>query len=204
MKLNIIIIAIILCLPDVVFSQDIYFKSGINLTNYHYKDKSGDKTEGLNSAIGSSYELGIGLPIVNEWFKYELGVGLDSYNATGGDLSNSYSWNTNYAGIKNTLSFTPSVGELSLGFFVVGAFSTMINGSQVINTSRYELRGHPDFRGLLLQTGLGTSASYNVFKQVFISLQYDFTTSFTLGEMTEEKLSFLNNRALFGIHFNFY
>lgn len=202
MKLKILITATILCLPLLVYGQNIYFKSGINLTNYQFEDINGKKAEGLNSDIGSSYELGIGLPIASEWFKYELGIALDSYNATGGDLSNSYSWNTNYGGIKNTFSYSPSVGELNFGFFAVGALSTMINGTQVMNNSRYELRSHPDFKGLLLQTGLGLSASYNIFNQGFISLQYDFTKSFTLGEKTEDKLSFLNNRVLFGIHFS--
>jgi hypothetical protein len=204
MKLKVLITAVILCLPMFVLGQDIYFKSGLNLTNYQFKDINGKKAEGLISDIGSSYEIGFGLPLPNEWFKYELGIALDSYNSTGGDFSNSYSWNTNYGGIKNTLSFLPTEGEFNYSFFAVGAASTIINGNQVINTSRYELTSHPDFKGILLQTGLGLSASYNIFNQGFISLQYDFTKSFKVGEKTVEKLSFLNNRILLGIHFNFY
>ena len=146
--------------------------------------------------------MGLGIPLGSDWFKYELGIALDAYNARGGDFSNSYSWDTNYGGIKNTLSIFPTAGDFNFGIYALGALSTMINGTQVLNTSSYELRGHPDFKGLLLQTGAGASASYNIFSQGSISLQYDFTKSFKIGEKTAEKLSFLNNRILFGIHIN--
>jgi hypothetical protein len=183
------------------YAQTVYFKTGINNTAYDFKDQNGEKVSGLVPGVGSSFEMGIGLPLAEEWFKYELGLSLDSYNATGGDLNNNYSWNTNYGGVKNTITFFPTSGEFNLGILAVAGASTIFNGSQVINNSRYELRNNPEFKGLLLQAGLGLSLSYNIFNQGFLSLQYDYSKSFRVGEQTDEKLSYLNNRILFGIHF---
>lgn len=201
MKLKVLITALILYFPVFVFGQDIYIKSGINFTHYQFKDINGRIVEGLISDIGSSYEMGLKLPLVRKSFKYELGIALDSYNSTGGDLNNNYSWNTNYGGIKNTFSYSPTVSQFNLDFFAISAASTIINGNQVINTSRYRLKGHPDFSGILLQTGFGLSTSYNIFSRGLISLQYDFSKSFKIGKRKDEKLSFLVNRIMVGIYF---
>ncbi len=183
------------------FAQSIYFKTGLNQTNYSFKDQSGEKVTGFIPDIGSSFELGVGLPFAQDWFKYELGLSFDSYNSTGGDVNNNYSWSTNYGGVKNTLSFFPTTGELSLGILALAGASKIFGGTQVLNNSRYDLKNHPEFNGILFQAGLGLSLSYNIFKQGFLSLQYDYSKSFRAGEKTEEKLSYLNNRILFGIHF---
>ena len=185
------------------FSQNIYLKTGLNQTTYDFKDQNGEKVSGLFPGMGSSFDLGVGLPFAQDWLRYDLGLSLDSYNATGGDLSNNYSWNTNYGGIKNTVSFIPTTGDLSLGVLGLLGVSKILNGSQTLNNARYDLRTNPEFNGVFFQAGLGLSLSYNIFNQGFLSLQYDYTKSFRVGERTDEKLSYINNRILFGIHFQF-
>lgn len=183
------------------YAQTVYFKTGINNTAYDFKDQNGEKVSGLVPGIGSSFDLGVGLPFAQDWFKYELGLSLDSYNATGGDQSNNYSWNTNYGGIKNTISFIPTTGDLGIGVLGLIGASKIFNGSQTLNNARYDLKNHPEFDGIFFQAGLGLSVSYNIFNQGFLSLQYDYSKSFRAGQLSEEKLSYLNNRILFGIHF---
>ena len=98
------------------FSQNVYFKTGINQTKYGFKDQNGEKVSGLVPGVGSSFDLGIGLPFAQDWFKYELGLTLDSYNATGGDQNNNYTWNTNYGGVKNTISSLSSTRKSTSPF----------------------------------------------------------------------------------------
>lgn len=182
-------------------AQNIYFKTGINSTKYNFKDQKGEKVSGFIPSVGSSFELGISQKFANDWLKYEFGITLDSYNATGGDHNNNYSWDTNYGGIRNTVSFIPTTGDFSLGFLGILGGSTIFNGTQMLNNARYDLKNHPEFDGLFFQAGLGLSISYNVFNKGFLSLQYDYSKSFRTGQRSEEKLSYLNNRILFGIHF---
>lgn len=183
------------------YAQEMYFRSGLNHTTYDFKDQNGLKVNGLQPGLGSSFGLGVGIPLAQEWLKYEFGLSIDSFNATGGDVNNNYSWNTTYGGVKNTLAFFPTSGELSVGVLATLGTMRMLNGSQVINNARYELLKNPEFSGILLQPGLGVSASYNIFNQGYLSLQYDYSRTIRLGQQTEEKLTYLTNRILFGIHF---
>ncbi|AMQ57087.1 hypothetical protein [Algoriphagus sanaruensis] len=201
MKRSLPLFIFILGLTIKSYSQEIFFRTGLNHTSYNFKDQYGLKITGLLPGVGSSYGLGIGVPFAQEWLKYEFGLTVNSFDATGGDVNNNYSWNTTYGGLTNTVAFYPTSGELSVGILATASAMGMINGTQVINNSRYELRKNPEFSGLLVQPGLGVSVLYNIFNQGYISLQYDYSLAFRLGRKTEETLSYLNNRILFGIHF---
>jgi len=201
MRKILILALLILGLSD-GYSQDLFFKTGLNRTSYSFTDQSGEKLDGLSPGIGSSFEIGLGIPFAQEWLKYELGAAINSFNATGGDFNNNYTWNTTYGGINNSISFFPTSGELSIGILGTLGVSTIISGTQSLNNSRFDLKKNPEFSGILIQPGLGLSVGYNIFNQGFLSIQYDFTRSFRLGEESVEKLNYLNNRLLFGVHFN--
>jgi opacity protein-like surface antigen len=83
---------------------------------------------------------------------------------------------------------------------ILGA-SKMITGTQVVNKSRFDLREFEDFSGVFIEGGLGGSASFQVVNQVFLSLSYDYSKSFRVGEQSPDRLRFNNQRIVFGIHF---
>lgn len=183
------------------YSQDVFFKTGVNFTSYHFKDQNGKQIKGLFPGSGTSYEFGVGFPLAKDFLKYELGLSLNAYNATGGDINNNYSWDTNYGGIKNILSFYPTTRDLDIGILGIFGASSIISGTQVINNSRFELKNNPEFKGIFLEAGLGLSLSYDVSRKGFISLSYDYTKNLGVGKNNEEDLSFNNQRILFGVHF---
>lgn len=199
---KILILALLVFGLHNVYSQELFFKTGLNRTSYSFTDQLGEKLDGLSPGIGSSYEIGMGIPLIQGWLKYELGAAINSYNATGGDFNNNYTWNTTYGGINNSISFFPTYGELSIGILGILGVSTIISGTQSLNNSRFDLKKHPEFSGILIQPGLGLSFGYNIFNQGFLSIRYDISKSVQLGEESVEKLQYLNNRLLFGIHFN--
>ena len=183
-------------------AQDLFFKTGVNQTSYDFRDKNGDKLDGLLPELGQSYQVGLGIPLFDYWARYELGLTLDAYNASGGDASNNYHWNTSYGGIQNSLAFFPTSGDLTIGISANLGISKIFNGSQIMNNARYSLRDHPEFNGTILHPGLGLSLAYNILKNGYLSLQYDYARSMRLGDKTEENLSFITNRILFGVHFH--
>jgi hypothetical protein len=81
---------------------------------------------------------------------------------------------------------------------------SIINGNQGLNNSKFDISKHPEFRGILIQPGLGVSMFYRVFEQGLLSFQYDYSTSKTFGKKTAETLTFQNNRILFGVHYQLY
>jgi hypothetical protein len=134
------------------------------------------------------------------WFKNEVSLNLDSFNSFGGDQNNNYSWETTYGGITNTLSFLAHIGEVELGIRGHVGLSGMLSGTQVINSSRFPLKGTADFKGVFAKTGVGASASYPVFQRAFLNLTYNYSKTARLGGTQEEQVRFLSHGFLFGLY----
>jgi len=198
------------------FGQEIFIKTGINSTTYDFRSADGVKLLKFTPGMGNSIEMGMGFPFVPKiakeaepvtersyapnWFKNEVSLNLDSFNSFSGNQNNNYSWETTYGGITNTLSFLAHIGEVELGIRGALGLSGMISGTQVINSSRFPLKGEADFKGLFAKTGLGASASYPVFQRAFLNLTYSYSRSSRLGEPEEEQVRFHSHGFLFGLY----
>ena len=197
-------------------AQEIFIKTGINSTTYDFRSSDGTKLLDFTSGMGNSIEMGMGFPFVPKtkkegapekersyspnWFKNEVSLNLDSFNSFGGDQNNNYSWETTYGGITNTLSFLAHIGEVELGVRGHVGLSGMLSGTQVINSSRFPLKGKEDFKGVFAKTGVGASASYPVFQRAFLNLTYSYSKSARLGGPEEEQVRFLSHGFLFGLY----
>jgi hypothetical protein len=207
---------LMIVMPFHSFGQEIFIKTGINSTTYDFRSADGVKLLDFTAGMGSSLEMGMGFPFVPKskkegvpvkersyspnWFKNEVSLNMDSFNSFGGDQNNNYSWETTYGGITNTLSFLAHLGEVELGIRGYLGLSGMISGTQVINSSRFPLKGNDDFQGLFAKTGLGASASYPVFQRAFLNLTYNYSKSSRLGGSQEEQVRFLSHGFLFGLY----
>ena len=196
--------------------QEIFIKTGINSTTYDFRSADGAKLLDFTSGMGNSIEMGMGFPFVPKtkkegapekersyspnWLKNEVSLNLDSFNSFGGDQNNNYSWETTYGGITNTLSFLAHIGEVELGVRGYVGLSGMLSGTQVINISRFPLKGNEDFKGVFAKTGVGASASYPVFQRAFLNLTYSYSKSSRLGGPVEEQVRFLSHGVLFGLY----
>jgi hypothetical protein len=202
--MRLLIIFFLILTNNIVKAQDLFFRTGLNHTTYNFEDQNRKKLQGLIPGIGLSYQLGAGVPLFQDWGKYEIGFTLDSFNASGGGSSDNFYWNTTYGGIRNSVEFYPIWGDLTLGIKANLGTSKIINGNQGLNNSKFDISKHPEFRGILIQPGLGVSMFYRVFEQGLLSFQYDYSTSKTFGKKTAETLTFQNNRILFGVHYQLY
>ena len=196
--------------------QEIFIKTGINSTTYDFRSADGAKLLDFTSGMGNSIEMGMGFPFVPKtkkegapekersyspnWLKNEVSLNLDSFNSFGGDQNNNYSWETTYGGITNTLSFLTHIGEVELGVRGHAGLSGILSGTQVINSSRFPLKGNEDFKGVFAKTGVGASASYPVFQRAFLNLTYSYSKSSRLGGPVEEQVRFLSHGVLFGLY----
>ena len=186
-----------------IHSQEIYLQTGKNYTKYDYKSNS-SSSPSLQSGSGNFYEIGYVMTLNNEKLKYAVGLSLNEYNAIGGDINSSYSWNTQYMGVENTFSIA-FVNWKGLQASANGGFgiSTLIYGKQNLNGQYLDLSSQKEFSGLWIAPKLGLTASYNVDNDIYLSLGYAYSKSFNVSNSTEEKLSFNNNQIQFGVHFTF-
>jgi hypothetical protein len=184
-------------------AQEIYLQTGKNFTQYDYKSGT-DTSPNLQAGSGSFYEIGYVMKLNNEKLKYTVGLSLNEYNAIGGDINSSYSWNTQYMGVENTFS----IAFLNTGGFQASAkgglgISTLIYGKQNLNGQYLDLTSQKEFSGIWIAPNVGLTASYNVDNDIYLSLGYSYSKSFNLSNNTDEKLSFNNNQIQFGVHFTF-
>ena len=186
-----------------IHSQEIYFYSGKNYTKYDFKDKTGTSSPSLQTGSGNFYEIGYAMPLGNEKISYALGLNLNEYNALGSSTFNSYSWNTQYLGLKNSLSYS-LFDRNSFDVALSGGLTlaTLIYGKQEINGTYLDLMKQKEFSGLIVQPFVGFQTRYNISNDGYLSFGYNFSKSFNVTNSTNEKLSFNNSQIQFGIHFN--
>lgn len=195
-----------------IYSQEIYFLTGKNYTNYKIRYNGSETVNGLEKkGEGDSYEIGLAFPIkvkrlaFDNNLNYTVGLTLNHYNAEAGDLANNYEWKSEYVGIQNALVYS-FIKSNHLDLAVKGGFnmSTIVSGSQKINNSRLALTNQKDFKGIVVSPLLGIQAKCNLSEYGYLSLGYNYSRSINLTNNSDKKLSFLTNQVVFGISFELY
>lgn len=194
------------------YSQEIYFLTGKNYTNYKIQYNGTETVNGLEKkGEGDSYEIGLALPIkvqrlaFDNNLNYTIGLTLSQYNAEAGDLANNYIWKTEYIGVQNALVYS-FIKSDHLDLAVKGGvnIATMLYGNQTINNSRFDLHNQKDFNGIIVSPLLGLQAKCNLSEYGYLSLGYNYSRSISFTNDTNKKLSFLTNQIVFGISFELY
>jgi hypothetical protein len=200
---KLVLLSLIIASIQNLQSQEIYFYSGKNYTKYDFKDNTGTSSPSLQTGSGNFYEIGYAMLLGNEKISYALGLNLNEYNALGDSVFNSYSWNTQYLGLKNSLSYS-LFGRNSFDVALSGGLTlaTLIYGKQEINGTYLDLMKQKEFSGLIVQPFVGLQTRYNISNDGYLSFGYNFSKSFNVSNSTSEKLSFNNSQLQFGIHFN--
>lgn len=197
---------------NISYSQEIYFITGKNYTTYKLKYSGLETINPLEKkGEGDSYEMGLAFPIkvqrlpFDNNLNYNVGFTLNQYNAEAGDLASNYSWKTEYIGIQNTLVYS-FIKSNHLDLAVRGGFnlSTLLNGNQVVNNSRFSLDQQEDFKGIVLSPLLGVRAKCNLSEYGYLCLGYSYSKSINLTNHSEKELSYLTHQILFGISFELY
>jgi hypothetical protein len=200
---KLLILVLFVCFLQKTQAQGVYMQTGKNFTKYDYKSDSGSSNI-LQSGSGNFYEIGYIVNMKTEKLKYMLGLGLNEYNAIGGNAVSSYSWNTQYIGVQNSISYAVlKTSGFETSIYGGLGIATLIYGKQNLDGEFLDLSSQKEFSGLLLSPKLGAQASYNVDNDIFLSLGYGFSKSYNITNNTNEKLSFSTNQIQFGVYFNY-
>jgi hypothetical protein len=190
-----------------VQAQELFLSTGKNFTTYNYKNTQGVTNANIRSAEGASYQLGMDFKFSkttdSDKLTYFVSVVYNQFNAIGGTTTDNYLWKTNYLGVQNALNFT--FIEISNNFKVktkLGvAASTIINGEQFINNTKYDISKNEEFSGIVLQPNISIDFQYTITQNIKISGGYEFSKVFNTSNSSAEELSFTNNQIHFGLHF---
>ncbi len=183
-------------------AQQIFIKSGINNTSYHFEAPDANEIN-LRTASGTSYELGFEHQFKNSKVSYLSSITINQFNANASNGATSYSWRTSYLGLQNMLAYTVFKEknkfntQLKVGLNTI----TIVKGEQFINTSFYDIKKQEEFSGITLQPAVGITTSYKVSDALFMSLGYNFSNAYNVSNSSDEKITFINHQFQFGFHF---
>ncbi len=185
-----------------LFSQEVYFLAGSNITKYSFKSSQGDITTPLQSGKGASFEAGYAIPLKYKDIFYDVSITLNDYNTIAGSFANSYKWETKYIGVQNAMRINfPISSNFQLGLNGGLNISKIIYGKQTSNGVVNDLMGQDEFSGVFFSTFFGAYTKYSVNDFGYISLGYSFSKSLNPFNVSPDKLSFNTNQIMFGIHF---
>lgn len=186
-------------------SQQVFFKTGKNYTNYNFSTLSAIPVAlQFNNIGGQFYEFGFsnGLKkIKNVGYKFSLNM--NDYNSVANSSSNFYEWNTTYAGAQGVfyyrwIHFKKISSEINAGLL----FNKMIYGKQIINRVVYDLHSNNEFNGIYVHPVIGTNVSLERSDWIAFVLGYQFSFSTgILQNRLREQTSFINHQIQFGIQF---
>jgi hypothetical protein len=189
------------------YSQDFSFATGINSTTYKYENSFGERNRNINSERGSFYEF-IYLHTMNrnKKLKFQVGGTLNEYNASGRNGNNSYSWESTYLGLKGGFIYNifPAEYYVNVAISLALNLNGIIDGTQRLNGSDYDLTEQPEFNGLFLQTETGLSIYYDVNSGFKVGLGYQYSLNNKIKKITSESLVYSNNQIQFKLQFSPY
>lgn len=193
-------IALIVLALNFSSAQEVYLNVGRNFTTYDYTNSQGDSNPNVESSSGASYEVGY-IFSLGDKFGIAAGLTLDQFNATGGNMVNNYSWDTNYLGLQGVAKYKVLEGSrspISLNLNAGINFNHIVSGEQKINGQTFKLTGEDEFKGLFFKPILGLDVQYFLLDDIAIGIGYHYSKNFGLSS-GEEDLNFNNSQLQFGI-----
>lgn len=194
------------------YSQSVFLKTGLNLTSYDYSNSSNSANENVKSSSGSFYEIGYSIPLKiskkynssSSKLNFETSLIINQFNATGGNSSDNYNWDTNYLGLKGNFiySLIGPVGSLfNISLFTGIGLNKIIDGKQKIGGITYDIAKHNEFNKIMISPNVGLNIKYDTTKKVFLLLGVGMSKTLPLGKNSDnnESLSFKNTQVSFGV-----
>ena len=194
-------IALIVFALNFSSAQEVYLNVGRNFTTYDYTNSQGDSNPNVESSSGSSYELGY-IFSLGDKFGIAAGLTLDQFNATGGNMVNNYSWDTNYFGFQGLARYSvlgSSRSSLSINIKGGANVNHIISGEQKINGQTFKLTDEDEFKGLFFKPLVGFDMQYFLLDEIAISIGYTYSKNFGLSNSSPQTLNFDNSQLQFGI-----
>ena len=184
-------------------SQEAFLNLGRNFTTYDYTNSQLESNPNLESSSGASYELGyIFNSVLGNKVDIATSLTLDQFNATGGNMVNNYSWNTNYFGFQTVFKYK-LIEKSNRSKFAIDInaginFNHIIDGEQKINGQTFKLTDQEEFNGLFIKHVSGLQFKYYLVDDVAIGISYHFSKNYGLNG-GDENLNFNNHQLQFGI-----
>ena len=195
------VLFLLLIISGSLWAQNIYLKTGVNHSSYHYKSDAGEQTDDFQSELGNAYEIGYKSPLFNSSrFSYDVGLIFNEYNAIVGVPNANLKWKTGYVGIQSTILYPIiNVESFSINLKAGGGLNTILYGKQDINGVVYDIKNNNDFNGVVLHAVLGLQANLKASEFCHLSVGYNYLKTFNTLKKPEQ-FYIESSQIMFGVH----
>jgi len=202
-----LLINILFCFQ--VNSQQLVLETGKSITSFDYENSQGNQLDNLQATNQNYMYFAYRTNILKEYIHASLGVNYNTYGAIGSDnnVNNYFEWETSYLGLNLGLDFRLFKIK-KFNFYVKGAFSSefIIQGTQTLNNTVYDLVGEDDFDQANYFFRLGAFVEYPISQNVNLFIQYMGGKSKQLRDSVsntdQEKLRLVSHNFGFGLFIN--
>jgi len=186
-------------------AQEIYLEGGKTSSNFKYTDSRGEMLDNIQAENKNFMAVGYSNKLFCELINWSLGANYSSYGVLGsiGDVDNYLQWDVNYLefdfGLKLAL-----FNLKKATFYVKGVASSgfMLQGTQTINNSVYDLKNIEEFSNKLLNFKGGAGFSHPISENLSFYVQYLYGKSSNIEKGDAEKLNIKYNNFSFGLIIN--
>lgn len=182
-------------------AQDMYLKTGVNQSSYHYKSASGEQSDDFQSALGTAYEIGYTLPLVDSLkIFYDVGLVFNEFNSAVGVPNAALNWKTSYIGVQSAIGYPiVKVKSFYIDLRAGGGLNTIFYGKQNINGIIYDIKDNNDFNSVVFHVLLGLQAKLKASEYCQLSIGYNYLK--TINKLKKPEQFYIEtSQIMFGIH----
>jgi len=156
-------------------SQQLFLETGSCSSSFDYLNSAGEPLDNLQSKSQNVMQMGCRIPGFKDFLSYTFTVSYTGYGAIGSDslYVNYMEWDLNYIQFHAGLDVRAlSWGPNELVFKVNSSFGYLIQGTQVLNNSVFDLVGKEEFHNTLFSLVMGVSVNRQVTEDLTIYMQF--------------------------------
>lgn len=197
-------------------AQSFSFEYGRLISIFDYKNSEGEKLDNLQGTTNNHFALTYKMPIRRSKFFFLSDIAYNQYGAIGSDalVGNFYEWKVNYVGLNvgagyeffkldSYLNYQNVNTDQGFTFYIQAsaAFEYLVQGTQTINNTTYNLIGVEQFDKPFVFAKGGIGVTYYASKTLSVYLQYVGGMGFNVfkSKTDKEDLRYITHTISFGV-----
>lgn len=197
---------LLLLISVIGWGQGIYLETGKVSSNFKYLNSQGQSLDNLLAVNNNSMAIGYQHKFFSESLNWSFGANYSGYGAIGSiNVLNDYlEWDIDYLEFDLGLDFNIfKIKKASVYIKGIVSAGFMLNGTQTVNNTVYNLREVDSFSKALFNLKGGFGFYHPVSKNISLFAQYMYGISSNLETGDVEKLRIRSHSVSFGLLLNF-
>lgn len=167
------------------FGQQVFFETGLNVSDFNFRNNEGEYLENLQSKTQNYITAGYKHRIFTDGLNISTAISYNNYGAIGSDpvLQNFFEWDISYLGFNLGLDYEAfKVGNFAFYISAGGSAEYMTDGVQTINNQVYNVKDVEEFKDIAYFFRSGAGLRFDISDTAKMYFQYAYATGLALND----------------------